>query len=88
MLTKFVADKYLNSSFLFTVLCVQGLQYKWGDFKLRIGKCLNIPNESLRGIVMEVVTLHLLLICTTIPQLIFSSTTKLNLDGIKFHKCN
>ncbi|KAJ3705871.1 hypothetical protein LUZ61_009576 [Rhynchospora tenuis] len=32
----------------------EGVQYKWGDFKLRIGKCLYNPNESLRGIVMEV----------------------------------
>lgn len=88
MVTKLFGVKYLNSSFLFVALCMQGLQYKWGDFRLRIGKCINIPNESLRGIVMEVVTRHFLKNLNNYSKIDFSSVTELNLGVIKLHNCS
>ncbi|KAJ3677102.1 hypothetical protein LUZ60_002826 [Juncus effusus] len=36
------------------VVHFEGFQYKLGDFRLRIGKCINTPNDALRGVMMEV----------------------------------
>ena len=38
-------------------LVIQGFQYQLGDFQLRVGKVVSIQSESLRGIVMEVITI-------------------------------
>jgi hypothetical protein len=72
-----IKSQHVSRQICFNFL--QGFQYELGDFRVKAGRAVLAPVENLRGIIMEVLFLHILVlvVCPDFGRIIviYLSTT-------------